>query len=295
MKDCGAITRSRCGQSAVFLAWVLTLLVAFLTVSIDAGRVFVVKEQLQAAADAAALAGAACLPGDETGAESAAIGLAGVNGVTSTHVTATVEGASTNQLAVTDQAVVPLFFGPIIGIPTASVSATAVAEAGSAGVMTGLIPLGVYEGNYVPGETYTLKEDTGSGGAFGALWFGDATEGADTYRNDLEYGSPALVTLGSTVILLTGDMVGPTDQGLASRLTAPATPVGDPSSPRYVFVPITTTPSNGTVTVVGFAAFWLQSASGGEVTGEFLNRVVSTTMFSSALSKTGLVQVALVR
>lgn len=291
------LLRSRKGQSTAILAVVLTGLMGAMTVSIDAGRVFVAKEQLQSAADAGALAGAAYLPQSPNEALAAATSTAEANGLASGQVSAAIVGALRNEIQVTVTTTEPLIFGPVIGLPSASVKAGAVAASGMPRQMQGLIPIGVYQGTYIPGQTYTLKQNTGSGGNFGALWYGDGDPGANTYRSDLENGSPAVVTLGSTIETKPGEMDGPTEQGLEDRMSAPASPVGDPTSPRFVYVPIVTTPCAGrsTVTVVGFAAFWIESVSDGEVTGEFLQHVVSSEIIQTDVSTTGLTGVTLIR
>jgi len=328
------VMRSQKGQSTVILAVVFTALMGMMTISIDAGRVFVAKEQLQSAADAGAIAGAGYLPQDPSQAIAAAMSTAEANGLSSSEISAAVVGALQNEVQVSVRTTEPLIFGPVIGLSSASVSAGATAAAGMPSQMTGLIPIGVYQGTFVPGQTYTLKAGAssctdgdgsqggsdpsdipgnpnndgdgsgcgcgsagGSGGNFGALWYGDGDPGANTYEQDLEDGSPAEVTLGETVTTKPGDMVGPTDQGLEARLSAPATPVGDPSSPRFVYVPIITPPANGrtSVTVVGFAAFWLEDVSNGQITGEFLHHVVSADILQTDASTTGLIGVTLVR
>lgn len=291
------LTGERKGQSTVILAVVFTMLMGSMAVSVDAGRVFVAKEQLQAAADAGALAGAGYLPQSPNEAVAAATATAEANGLSSSQVQVAVTGALQNEISVNATTTEPLIFGPFIGLSSAPVKALAVGASGMPKKMQGLIPIGIYQGAYVTGQTYSLKLDSGSGGNFGALWYGDGEDGADTYRADLEDGSPAVVNLGETITTKTGDMAGPTEQGLESRMSAPATPVGDPTSPRFVYVPIVTPPEAGhtTVTVVGFAAFWIEGVSHGRVTGEFLHRVVSSEIIETDISTTGLSGVTLIR
>jgi len=302
------------GQAAVLLAAALPFLLGFMTLSLDAGRVFVAHEKLQSAADAAALAGASYLPGDTSQAISAAVATAVANGVPKADVAAEIIGSSGNQISVSTTNTLSLFFGPLIGIPSATTGAVSVAEAGLPESMSGLIPLGVVQGNYTVGQTYTLKTSSGSGtdGDFGPLWFGDASPGASTYEKDLRDGAPVIISVGETIETEPGNMVGPTDSGLQGRISdaggsesggcqnfnGAGGTAGDVTSPLLVYVPIITPPAQGrtSVTVVGFAAFWLEKVSGGEVTGEFLKEsVTGPVTTASAIGSDNVVGVQLIR
>src|SRR6266498_2406271 len=59
------IIRNRKGIAAVYIALILVALIAFVGLAIDIGYMYVAKGQLQNGADAAALAGAAKLTGDD--------------------------------------------------------------------------------------------------------------------------------------------------------------------------------------------------------------------------------------
>ena len=76
------------GQSIVMIAMSLVVLCGMAAIAVDIGRVSVERGQLQNAADAAALAGAAALP-TATTAKSQAVLYAGINGVSAADTTAT--------------------------------------------------------------------------------------------------------------------------------------------------------------------------------------------------------------
>jgi hypothetical protein len=263
---------------AVLVGVTVTFLVAFLALSLDAGRGYVVREHVQQAVDAAALSGARYLPEDPAQAQAVALAVAQANGLPASQVTLAVSDGG-RELDVRGELPVRFFFAPLFGVDSAPAAASAAARVGDVQELSGVVPLGVVEQNFVPGQTYTLKEGGGQGsdGNYGAVWLGDGSPGADTYRADLENGSPTVVRLGQVLETETGNMVGPTDQGLSWRLQE----AGDDQevsvdNPRLVFVPVITPPGNGrsSVTVVGFAAFFLQSVAQGVVTGQFLEETV---------------------
>lgn len=291
------------GSVIAIVAVSAVFILGFFTLSLDAGRTYVLKEQLQTAADAGALAGASLLPGSPSGAVQAAVNTAAANGVPSQDVTATVLGTQLN-VVITEQ--LPLIFGPLIGLSSAQVSASSGAAIGQLNTFSGLLPLGVEKTTWVTGVTYTLKIGDGSGtnGDFGPVWLGDGSPGASTYESDLANGTQVPIQVGQTISTQPGNMVGPTEQGLSARL-AQCTAEGESedgspgaaavNSPCLLYLPIITAPVGGrtTVTVLGFAAFWLQSVHGGEVTGSFVNAVVNGSIGAYVPSTTDLMGVSL--
>ncbi|MHB1842377.1 MAG: pilus assembly protein TadG-related protein [Sulfobacillus sp.] len=294
------------GSVIVIVAVSAVFVLGFFTLSLDAGRVYVLKEQLQTAADASALAGASLLPTSPSGAVTAAENTAVANGVPAADVTATVSGVAGNQLTVTIVEREPLVFGPLIGISSTQVSAVAGAAIGQLNTFTGLLPLGVEMTTWTTGQTYTLKIGNGStsNGDLGPVWFGDGSPGATTYEQDLINGTQLPITVGEIISTQPGDMVGPTEQGLSARLAA-CSAAGEASaegsgstivnSPCLLYLPIISLPSGGrtTVTVLGFAAFWLQSVHGGAVTGSFISAVVNGSIGPYVPSTTNLMGVTL--
>ena len=309
MRKSGQTKSSERGSVIAIVAVSAVFVLGFFTLSLDAGRLYVLKEQLQTAADAGALAGASLLPGSPTGATTAAINTVVANGVPAQDVSATVSGATGTQLTVTITERAPLFFGPLIGIPSAQVSAVAGAAIGQLTTFSGLLPLGVEFSTWTTGQTYTIKIGNGSdsNGDFGPVWFGDGSPGATTYEQDLINGTQLPISVGQTISTQPGDMVGPTEQGLSARLAAcqasgqsledgqSGTSSTAVNSPCMLYLPIIAPPSGGrtTVTVLGFAAFWLEAVHGGKVTGVFINAVVNGTIGPYLPSTTALMGVTL--
>ena len=141
---CRADRSQEGGYVAVMTALLLIVLMGLAAFAVDVGRWYVVGQQEQRAADAAALAGVTTLPADPTalpnGAYATAQNFSKVNGfqngtVTGTTVTPLLDGRPT-RLRVTVSRDVENIFGPLLGIPTTTVTRTAVADFG------GPVPMG---------------------------------------------------------------------------------------------------------------------------------------------------------
>lgn len=132
------------GYVAVMTALLLIVLMGLAAFAVDVGRWYVVGQQEQRAADAAALAGVTNLPGDlngPNGAIATAKNFSKVNGfenlVNGTTVTAGLDASGRpTRLRVTVSRTVDNIFGSLMGIPTTTVSRTAVADFG------GPVPMG---------------------------------------------------------------------------------------------------------------------------------------------------------
>jgi hypothetical protein len=272
--------RAESGQATVLFALAAVALLSVASLSLDAGRAYVKTQQLKSAADAAALAGGQLLPQDPAAAAATAIATAAQNGVPSQDVTVQI-GQQDNEITVTASSGINYYFAALFGVPHGNLHATSAVEVGPISQVTGAVPLGVVWNNFQYGQTYRLKDGGGEGsdGNYGGLALGG--NGADTYQSNLEDGYQTLLQVGQEIETEPGTMTGPTEQGLAARITA-----GDgyswqtvpPNSPAVVDVPIISDPGNGRsdVTVLGFAAFFLTSADcSGDVQGVFLNAVTS--------------------
>lgn len=294
-------TRDDQGSVGLLFAISLLVIMAMLALSLDLGRAYVARSAAKAAADAAALAGASALPQDPT----AAIALA-TQTLSANHAAGTVTLLNTTELQVSLKNSINFLFGPLIGVPSASYTVTSVAQVGSITAATGAVPLGIVDQSLTFGQLVTLKssrpEDGSFGpGQFGALWFGDGDLGAEIYGQDLAQGYAGTLQVGQQIYTEPGNRVGPTDAALLQRIWAdPQATAGNlsPVSPRLLIIPVVTPTTGGgsqATTIVGFAAFFLTSVSGGEVTGEFLQMVHSGEEGSLAHNNYGLLAVHLVQ
>ena len=269
------------GAVAVMAAAAMVGLLGLAAVVVDAGLLYVAKARLANIADAAALAGAQeLLPGRGGDPYGVARDYAAQNGLgayPSDTIDVTCDASS---VTVTVSRTLPLFFAPVYGYRSATVSATATAAAGAVAEVTGAVPLAVEKQQFIYGASYTLKEGGGGGttGNFDALALGG--KGADVYEINLAYGYSDVLHVGDWVYTKTGDMSGPTTSGITTRLNADPTATFPPdnlNSPRVVIVPVVDSLDvNGSkpVQIVGFAAFFLEgvggSGSSNYVTGRFI-------------------------
>jgi Flp pilus assembly protein TadG len=127
------------GYVAVMTAMMLVVFMGFCAFAVDVGRWYVVGQQEQRAADAAALAGVTSLPSNPAGADASVQTFSKVNGfdgtAPGTTVTSGTDGRPT-RLRVTVSRVVDNIFGPLLGVPKTTVTRTAVAD------YAGPVPMG---------------------------------------------------------------------------------------------------------------------------------------------------------
>lgn len=121
------------GQSLVLLAFALLVVIGATAMSVDVGRAYWAKTQVQAAVDAAALAGAASLP-DTTTAGTQADAYWDLNNNflesqgSNVTLTKNFDTAGSREITVTGSADIDTWFARVLGINSWHVSATASAE-----------------------------------------------------------------------------------------------------------------------------------------------------------------------
>ena len=283
------------------------MLVGLLGVSalvIDLGSLYQQRQAVQAAADAAALAGATQLPAGWPAAQAAASYEYSLNG----HASDTVGIAQTTDLATDDSVTVtatrsaPTFFAQVLGIASGTVSATARAtiESYTSYTSTGnVLPFGVMKQNYTLGQSYTIYGD-GSSSNNGGLSLDISSgggcspaNGASDLRNTISGSDIACpLSVGQDVDTKPGNNTGPVAQGLNSRITTWKTfnqivqansngqyTILDPSSPQLVLIPVVLNTNGGTtwpngssqVQVVGFAWFVITGCGNPSIQGNCKN------------------------
>lgn len=259
--------------------------------AIDYGMWSVNRSQVQSAADAAALAGAAGIPGGT--ASSYANGEYAKNGkpADTVAVSNTTDLAANDSVTVNASRSVGTGFAGIFGIHSVTVSASARATIQSFSQVNGLnvMPWGVLKGSYTPGQPYPIyTKDTANAnnGAISLPYVNNANcpvpNGANIYSDEIAGTTQVCpVSVGETVQTKPGDNSGKTAQGLNQRITSWETlnqivqfqadgtaKLLEPNSPQLVLIPVLTNQSgqsawpNGTsapMTVVGFAWFVITS------------------------------------
>lgn len=235
------IRRKEDGQVLVLFAGGLVFFCGMVGLAVDVGQMVYTKSDLQKVADAAAFAGAQDLPtsGEATDVANQYVGLNASNTSATVQVTATHNANDTIRVTASRQ--VNFTFLRVLGMQGTEVEATAVARVGTFSGGNGIVPWGLvasenkdflgnscfngFDGDmptFEQNQMCILKYGAGSnaGGDFGALAL-DGT-GASNYRDDIAHGSQAKFHVGQKVDPQTGNMQGPTGQGIGDRFDIPA-------------------------------------------------------------------------
>ena len=161
------------GQNLILFALALPVLLGMLALGLDGGYGYAQRQRMQTAADAAALAGARAL----------ALGMNYAQVQTTIQHYATNNGADTftwsilgfdQGIQVDTQTTWNTFFAGLLGIPTMTASASAVASIDFLYTAGSLLPIAVYEQDFIYEQTYTLWDNgMEAPGSFGWLdWDG---------------------------------------------------------------------------------------------------------------------------
>jgi Flp pilus assembly protein TadG len=116
------------GAVVVLVALLLPLMMGLAALAVDVGSWYLTQTQLQAAADAAALAGAADLPSSPSGAESYAQSIASKDASGATVTSVTPYNSNSGEIQVTLSETGSLWFAALFGVKAPTITASAVAE-----------------------------------------------------------------------------------------------------------------------------------------------------------------------
>lgn len=275
--------RGKKGSVIVIVALGVTAMMGFGALVVDVGNLYLNKTRLTNMADAAALAGVQDLPSNSQLALSNAYSYAAQNGMNSDVVGVSV---SNNNTVITVTAVrkVPLFLARIFKLTSSDVTAEAAASISSISGASGIVPFGIVKQQFTFGQTYNLKAGAGGGynGNYRALALGGT--GASVYQRNIKNGYSGQLNIGDWIATETGNMSGPTNQGVGDRIRLDPTTTFitvEKGSPRIVVVPVINSievDGRGDVLIVGFAAFFLEGTGGqgtdNYITGKFRQMVV---------------------
>ncbi len=310
------ISGDHSGQALVLFAAGAAGFCGLVGLSVDVGNIVYTRTELQKTADAAAFAAAQNLPATSTATTKANeyVGL-NTSGATAA-VSFGYSGNSANSVTVKANRHVNYTFLKVIGLDGTDISAKATVKTGTYNGGSGLVPWGLIASNnsnsqllqnscflsiepngnvkFKQNQSCTLKEGAGSnaGGDFGALSLGGS--GGSTYKNNIVNGSSNVYKRGDQVPSETGNMVGPTKQGVQDRFSVPPPP-GCPSnnksdvlktnadgsvsispacadSARIILIPVVDKIQNPqSSTILGFAFMYLTgySNNGGHSSGHW--------------------------
>ncbi|WP_067728950.1 TadE/TadG family type IV pilus assembly protein [Oceanobacillus damuensis] len=270
------------GNAIILIALAMGAIISMVGLVIDGGNIYVSKSHLQKTANAAALSGAQEIVNSE----------ANVNEVVSKILESHDETDSLSQVNIeTDSQLhvelakdVPLFFATLFGIDTVPIKADAKAGLNPMGEAKGAVPLGIDESvNLVFGQIYELKVDDGDSviGNFGVLALDGP--GAKTYGETLINGFDEPLKVGDIVNTQTGNIAGPTRDGINYRISNCPYPDGDYEGrdcTRVMLVVVykpheKTTNQMKSVEITGFAYFYINqpmSNNDDSVKGIFIKR-----------------------
>lgn len=252
------VYKKKSGSVLIFIAIMAVVLMGITALVIDVGMLVYQRQRLQNACDAAALAGAMQLPDKPTGDDGAvavAKQYASDNGVTINDTDVTIS-ADNKKITVNASRNLQFTFAKLLGINSGQVSAKATAVVAPVKTVgSGLRPFGVKEDDFHPGGQYTMKVGTpdNDGGDFGAIGLKNKDgkdNGADVYRENIEFGSPKPYNIYDEVPIEHGNMAGPTIDGIQYLLDHNLT---------LVKVPIVKKLDNNTVEIINFAIFNIDS------------------------------------
>jgi Flp pilus assembly protein TadG len=276
----------RAGQSLVVVALLITALFGFAALSVDVGKLYFAKKRLQNGTDAASLAAVKDLPllgAQKTNYVERAHDFADANKVPSAQVTSVEAGHFTegggfvagqtplDSVRVCASRPVDLAFGPVIGLPSMTVSACSVAQGFRSDSITGIaMPWAI--DSFDPGnppspcQEVTLRFASAPNG--GSYTTSPSDNSATVYEQRIHEGYPGTISIGDTIYSLQGMKTGPNREGVAARISR------DPSStcqtvqndsPRLVVLPYVAFGAFGGGTgtwtsarVLGFVVFFLE-------------------------------------
>lgn len=274
------------GNSSIILLFMITVIIGLMTLTADAGLLYLEKSKLQNCVDSVALAAISAYAEGEDRMLEEAYKYSNLNGIPPEELNIEI-AENKRKVKVSTNKSVSLYFARIFNISNADIEVNAATVAGSVSSVKGIKPFGVEQQEFIYGETYTLKYGGGDGttGNYGALALGGT--GASNYRDNLKNGYNAhAIKIGDRIETETGNMNGATYDGVRYILDSDMNVHGDDLSqlehgcPRIIKIPIVDSinvSGRSEVTVVGFAAFFLEDVKkrGGntDIKGKFLKKI----------------------
>ena len=269
------------GSTLVVALVVIIIFFGVAGMVVDAGVAYDKRLKIQKAANASALSGAQLIMFDEDESRAIAEEILELNHVDKAKANITI---TAEEVIVEIDEESPTFFMKIFGRDKVDVGARAKAVITTRTGGTGTVPVGIDKSiNLVIGEEYTLKVDEANqlGGWFGALTIDGS--GANEYRNALKYGAESKIEIGDILDTETGNIVGPTRDGVEYRIEQcdhlTKEECIESGCERIMLVPIYEVYPEDydkkqikQIKVVGFAYFYLleMAPNGKEIKGEFV-------------------------
>jgi Putative Flp pilus-assembly TadE/G-like len=295
--------RNESGQAFVLTLLLLTALLGMAALVIDLGSWFRQHRELQATADASALAGAQELPGSTGNANAFATQYAHNNtqGLTGLDITFSTKFEANDTIHVHVQKPAPGFFSQVFGINSVEEGAKAVARVGGMQSAKYVAPIVVRNTHEMltgagcgqtgvpclgPGNQTTIPvSDTGAPGAFSMLNLAggaSGTSGADELADWIVNGYPDELPIGGYYsapgVKFNANQI---QDGLGVRMNSPTPVMLFP-----VYDTLTGTGSNAEYHIIGWAPFYITSyethGNEGSITGYFTEMIWYGTLATSS-------------
>ncbi len=282
------------GTTIIIFVGIITGILAFSALVTDVGYLMVERSKLKNTADAAALAAVREMSVDRSNAYTAAVDYIQKNDK-SNPVYEIMIPDSGYIATVKLKKNVYFFFARIFGLISTEIQVQSTAKMAPVVALRGARPLAVPQQTFIYGQPYTLKEDAGDGlsGNYGAISLGGT--GADRYRDNIKYGYNSTLRLGDYIKTETGNLTGPTEDGIKYLLSEcdhiPKCTYNNYAlnCPRVIAIPVVNTLDvNGKkpIVVVGFASFFVEDYinNGGysEIKGRFIETIANAELGDAA-------------
>ncbi|MGM8212318.1 pilus assembly protein TadG-related protein [Virgibacillus sp. W0430] len=270
--------KEQAGSTMILVAFSMFMIIGFTAIVVDAGSLYFEKSKLQKALDAAVLGGAQRLTISVNESKQVATNLAAKNGYT---IPLSDVRAGEKYIEVSQTVRKELTFAKLIGFNSADVGADARAEIAS-GLLRGneIIPIGIEKKDFAKGATYKLNETPGKGdsGNYGYLAIGG--RGAADLENGIKTGlEQQLGNVDTEPGVQWGKVRSAFNDreadDTANRPYCSDYHTADKTCKRVVIIPVVEEFKNGrsSATIIGFAAFWIESVKDKEIKGKFIEIV----------------------
>lgn len=290
--------RNQSGQTFVLTVFMITALLGLAALVVDLGSWFRAHRELQATADAAALAGAQELPGSTGNATAFAEQYARNNtqGLTGVNISFSSALESNDTISVHVQKPAAGFFSKVFGIDSVDEGAKAVARVGGMSNAKYVAPIVVKNTHPMltscggpclgPGYETTLPvSDTGAPGAFSMLNLAggaSGTSGADELAEWITDGYPDELPIGGYYsapgVKFNAHQI---QEGLGIRMSSP-----DPVMLFPVYDTLTGSGSNAEYHIIGWAPFHITGyeahGNDGSITGYFTEMIWYGTLATTS-------------
>lgn len=273
------------GQIIILVALLISISMGATALVVDIGSLYLEKNRLQKIVDAAALAGAQELPLKVSNLKTVINQTIVANGGNPNNFFIMTKNNYTT-LVVTGRVHGTLYFSSALGVDKPLIEAQAKVQFQPIVSVKGAMPLAVPNTqDFLFGTIVTLKEKHSENG-FSALRL--SGRGASDFEEDVVNGYPEELRIGEEVEVRQGAMAGKTESAFLTRINhcRYATYLNYPSNcKRVVVVPVyKDSEDKKTVTISGFATFFIESVDKDEVIGRFIKTTVpgETTSSQSA-------------